>query len=929
MLSHRHFTVGLLLICLLATAGCEFFMDADARVQRASGHIAKRDYQTALIDLRSAVQSEPDHAEARRLLAEVLLQLGDAAGAEQELRRAIEKGVPPASAADLAARVDLRLGRYASLLARIDAGELPIEEPQRSIYRGRALLGIEKGEEALAAFDAALAVAPQSTPARVGRAQALFAQGKADAALAELDAAITADPSAATAQLARGTILTTHGHYAEAQKALLGAHANAAATLTIDERAVLLLALAETQLAQGDPKTASATHKELAALVGGDSPLVQMLAARIAIASQDYTKAISDLQRIVTRMPDIVPARFLLGAALLAQGNLNQAEMQLSQVLQRAPENLEARKLLAQVRLRLERPEAAMQVLLAAQQPDLEDSQLDLLTGMAHLQLGDSTRGIEHLERALASDPNNRTLQLDLAGARARAGDYEKAVSMLRSMPRVAGDLRREQLLVAVQVAAKGPSAGRAEVDRLVADQPRDIEVLNFAGLFLAQEREFGSARALLTRADQAQPKNTTTLMNRARVEIAAGNSSAAGEWLQRIVAVEPSNMAARLALAELAIRRGDAPAATRSLEELRAQDQQALEPRLRLARIYLQQKESTQAEAVLKEARALVAGKPEALNSLGLLFLETGRYEEALSQFHTATGLAEGNPAYWLNVARAQLALDHAPAARDALEKALALRTRWLPAVEALALLDLRENKRDAAFARVADLKTAMPHQPAVQVLEGDLMMIVKDYPRAAGAYSQALALRPDTTTVLKTFRARQLGKLDDPSAPLQAWLRQRPEDFVVRTVLADEYLTGGQHRQAAEQYERITKDDPGKVGALNNLAWLYQSLGDERAEATAARAYKVAPGSPAVADTYGWILVQRGKVEQGLELLKRAAAGAEGDPGIEYHYAVALARSGARTEARDRLARLVERSDGFADKTEAARLLRELSAP
>lgn len=925
---HRYFTVAFLLVCLLASGGCEFFMDADARVERAKEHMAGRDYRTAMIDLKNAVQSAPDHAEARQLLAEVQLQLGDAAGAEQELQRAIEKGAPPATTADLAARIDLRLGRYASLLARIDAGELPVEEPQRSIYRGRALLGIEKNEEALAAFDTALKAAPQSTAARVGRAEALFAQGQLDHALAEIDAALVADPSADTAKLARGMMLAKRGRFAEAQKSLTEAHANAAASLTLEERVTLLAALAESQLAQGDPKSAAETHKELTNVLGGDSPLVRVLAARIAIASQDYGKAVTDLQRLLAQAPDITPARLLLGVALLAQGNLNQAEMHLSQVVQRAPENLEARKLLAQTRLRLERPEAAMQVLLSAQQPDLEDSQLNLLTGVAHLQLGDATRGIEHLERALASDPNNRTLRLDLARAHAQAGEYEKAAAILRELPRTAGDLRREQLLVAVQMAAQGASAARAEVNRLVADNPRDVEVLNFAGIFLAQQRAFEEARAMLTRAADAQPKNTKTLMNRARVEMAAGDTSAAAKWLQRIVDIEPSSIEARLALAELAVRGGNVQAATRSLEELRSQNKQALEPRLRLARIYLQQKDSTQIGEVLKEIRALAAGKPEALNSLGLLFLEAGRYEEALSQFNTVTELVQDNPAYWLNVARAQLALDHAPPAREALEKALTLRNRWLPAVEALALLDLREDKRDAAFARIADLKRAMPRDPAVPALEGDLLMTVQDYPRAAEAYSQALALRPDATIVLKSFRARQLGNLANPQAPLEAWLQQRPEDVAVRTVLADAYLGAGRHRQAAEQYERITKDDPGKAGPLNNLAWLYQQLGDERAETAAAQAYSAAPDSPAVADTYGWILVQRGKVDQGLKLLERAVASAQGNANIEYHYAAALARSGARAQARDRLTQLVESSDGFSEKANATRLLKELSA-
>jgi putative PEP-CTERM system TPR-repeat lipoprotein len=919
--------IACLLACSLLSAGCDFFLDADARVSRAQQHMASADYRAAMIDLKNAVQDEPDHIEARLLLAEVSLQLGDPISAEKELRFAIDKGAQPSASADLAARIALALGQRRELLARIDSGELPLPEPQRSMYRGQAWLGLDQSSEAAESFQQALSSSPNFPAARIGLAEALFAQGQADKALAELDSVIAADPESAHAHLVRGTILARRGLSAEAEEALRTAQSTARAQLNGSQQVALLATLTETQLSQGNPEQAGATYKELSAIVGADAPLALMLGARIAMSQQDYAKAAADLQRVIARVPDFAPAQFLLGAALMAQGNLNQAEMHLTRALQRAPENLEARKLLAQVRLRMDRPDSAMQVLMSGQTAESQDPQLDILIGLAHLQLGDATKGIAQLERALTNDPQNRPLRLDLATAYARAGDHAKAVEILRTVSRLPGDTRREQLLVAVQ-AAKGLGAARAEVERLVREHPRDADILNFAALFLAQQREFEGARALLARAEDAAPDETATLMNRARVEVAAGNVSSAIESLREVIAAEPASVAPQLALAELQLRQGDVDNATQFLEKMRSTHKEAIEPRLRLARLYLQRAQVQQAEEVLAELRQIAAGRAEALNAVGLLLLDSGRYDEALTQFRAATQVQADNALYWLNVARAQLALDQRSAARETLDRATALRPQWLPAVGALALLDIREKRREAALNRVATLKRTTPADAAVWNLEGDILMSFEDYGAAAASYARAFELQPGTETVLKLFRAHQQGKLGDAISPLRDWLEQQPDDFAVRAVLAQAYQAVGQHDHAIQQYELMLANDAMKTLALNNLAWSYQQVGDERAEATAEQAYRAAPTAAAVADTYGWILVQQGKAAEGLDVLKKAVDRAGNNPDIEYHYAAALAQSGERSQARDRLRRLLERREAFAEHANATRLLQQLSS-
>jgi cellulose synthase operon protein C len=177
-----------------------------------------------------------------------------------------------------------------------------------------------------------------------------------------------------------------------------------------------------------------------------------------------------------------------------------------------------------------------------------------------------------------------------------------------------------------------------------------------------------------------------------------------------------------------------------------------------------------------------------------------------------------------------------------------------------------------------------------------------------------------------LKSYRARSLGRLGDAVVPLEAWLRRKPEDFAVRSVLADAYRVAGQHNRAIEQYELLTTKGPLNIGALNNLAWLYHQSKDARAEATARRAYTAAPNIPAVADTYGWILVQSGRPGEALAVLKEAAAQAQGHPDIDYHYAAALAATGASGEARKLLNAVLKRPEPFASRSDAQRLLERL---
>jgi Tfp pilus assembly protein PilF len=176
------------------------------------------------------------------------------------------------------------------------------------------------------------------------------------------------------------------------------------------------------------------------------------------------------------------------------------------------------------------------------------------------------------------------------------------------------------------------------------------------------------------------------------------------------------------------------------------------------------------------------------------------------------------------------------------------------------------------------------------------------------------------------RIYRARRLGGLPNATEPLTNWLKDNPREIGVALALAEDYRANGEVDRAIKVYEQVAEDPRPNAAALNNLAWLYHQKGDRRASEVGKRAYEAAPQVPAIADTYGWILVETGNAEAGLPILRKAAAAAANAPEIRYHYAAALAKVGQRDAARRELEALLATSGEYSGAAEAQKLLGEL---
>jgi putative PEP-CTERM system TPR-repeat lipoprotein len=914
-----------LFACVCLSAGCDLFVSDEERVSRAEKFLAQGEERAAAIELQNVLGSKPNNKSARLLLARVSLRQGDADAAREELGRAVASGASQADTAVLAAEIRLAKGEHAALLEEITAGQSGLDAAHAALYRGLAQAAARDLPAATESFRAALAADPSLSRAQLSLAEARYLAGEGDAAISAIDAVLAEHPDDAQAWALKGRLLAQRGDFASATAALGSARKNAAGQLTPLELNGLLATLVESHLATRDLASARAALADLRERMP-NTPLLHLLTARIAMAEQNYPLAVTEAQMTVAAAPEHAMAQLVLGAALLANGNLNQAEARLADLVRQAPDNVEARKLLAEVNLRLQRPDAALQVLASTQQSGASDAQVDAMLAWANLQRGDESAAIELLKRSLAAQPDNERLKLDLALAYVTAGRNQEAIELLDSLPAREGNPRREQLLIAAISASRSPQAAAADVERIVKAHGDDVGVLGVAANYYSRTRDFARARELLGKARALAPKDITPLSSLARVELEAGDDAAASEALQSVLKLDPANRAARMSLAQIALRAADTKAAAGHLEAARKNDARAAEPRLVLATIYLRERRSADADSVLRELEQLASEDTTLTVALGRLYANAGRFDEALNQFRTAARREPANPAWLLEIARVQLARDDRAAARISTEQALALAPDAVDANSLLAGIELREGRKEQALARAQRVRKANPGSAPAALLEGDIQLAMRNAPAAASAFADAYELAPSGPAALRVYQARSINRAADATAVLEDWLKRRPQDVAARLVYAQALLERGRHAPAIAQYEQALQAGRPGAMALNNLAWLYQQAGDSRAEATARQAFDLAPESAAVADTYGWILVEAGRAAEALPILEKAVRAPGAPAEVRYHHAVALAKGGKPAEAGVALRQLLA-DPRFAQAAEARELLEGLS--
>jgi putative PEP-CTERM system TPR-repeat lipoprotein len=892
-------------------------------IAEAKRHAEKGEIDAAQLQLRNALQIAPDNAEARLALGNLYLDSGKWEAAEAEFRKAIEhKHDLPVAVAALAKAL-VNQGKYQEVLDETTAERLS-EVPASPVIlaiRGRAELGLRRSEQARASFEQALGLDPDNPDALLGMAKLLVLDKEPKRALELTERALLKAPSDLDTLLMKADLQSVLGD----DKSASSTYQEAIKRHPKDPRS--RLSLAAIQIGRGQFDDAVANIKAVLNNVP-DSPTANYLLALIEFRRGNKAAAQQHAADVLKVQPTHAPSALLAGASEYAVGDLQRAEMHLKWVLDRAPRNLYARKLYAATLGRKNQPRLAIEVLAPALKQSPDDPELLALAGELHLQARLYSQAQELLARAASLQPRDAGRRIGLGVSRLAAGELDQAVSDLEAAVSLAPDDAEPRILLATA------ELGRGNFERALAiTQPlkkshrQNAAIHNLIGSAYVGMHKWPEARSEFEKALALDPSFTAAVMNLAQLEVREKRPEAARKRLEAFVERGRDEVGPMLALADLlAAAPGERAEADRLIERAASIETRGVSTP-QIIDHYLRAYDFDKAVTLAQRAVQRDSENVELLELLARTYFAAGNIDSAVGVYGRIVQLQPKSVNALYGLAWLQSETGKQAAARLTLGRALALDPAHADSLALQAALESRSGDKAEAMRSAKKLQALHPKSHAGHVLAGDIYMADRRFEDATKEYLRAKALAPTRLVANRLYDSfLGAGRISDAEDAMLAWLQKNPSDIVARQEFADASMRAGRLKTAVTQYELVVKARPRSQQALNNLAWAYFETGDARAQATAQKAYDLNPRNAAVADTLGVILLQQGKTERALQLLRAAAEDTPEMPDIRYHYAMALARSGDRKAARTELQKALAGNRPFDRAEDARKLLAEL---
>jgi putative PEP-CTERM system TPR-repeat lipoprotein len=734
-------------LALLSIASCQR-LDPTSELAAGAERFAAGDYATAVIHVSNVLQARPDDAEAHLLRAKIALAIGDAEVARVEAERAAALGAVPGETARLAAEAALLLGDYSrvpEILAAAPAGVTDAGEAW--VLRARALLGSGAMLDAERALESAAERGAAPAVIQKVRADIAAARGETAAALVLLDDLIGSGATDPELYVARGQLRLRTGRSTDAVDDFARAASLYEGSGSSLYESQALFNVVRASLAANDPDSG---REAIASLVkrAPQAPLTAYARALMSYRDGAYDEAVAALQSALTAQPDNPGLLTLLGAAQLARGNVGQAEQSLLKVVTRDTRSTAAAKLLAETRLRQNRPQAALEVLRPLVEAGSTDAQVSTLSGLANVMAGNVAEGIADLEAAAEADPGNPVLTLELARAYSAAGRESDSLGLLRSSFGGGTNNLDGRLSRIFGEARAGASAeGRAAVAELLADFPGDARALTGAAMYHQLIGEVQPARSLLEQAVNTDERFTAARLLLAGVLTREGQTVDAERQLREVLAIEPQNGQARAALAQFALAQGSPEEAEQLLSG--GGGPAAIPLKLMLAELYINTGRDRDALATLRQAADASPSSVPLRVALGRAELRSGNASEAIEIAKALQTEFPSQPSGHLLDAEVRMKGREYAAAVESARRAYELQRTWQTASVYLRALRFAGRSRDALEVTARWVADNSSHVPGRLTLAAQLQEIGREI-EALREYEAVLAVDPESVVAL-----------------------------------------------------------------------------------------------------------------------------------------------------------------------------------
>ncbi|WP_027994468.1 XrtA/PEP-CTERM system TPR-repeat protein PrsT [Simplicispira psychrophila] len=556
----------------------------------------------------------------------------------------------------------------------------------------------------------------------------------------------------------------------------------------------------------------------LASACGRSSPDELMASAETYLNRQDAPAAIIQLKNALQVSPDSARARFLLGQALQASGDVAGAETEYkkAQKLGYAPE--EVIPPLANALL-LQGNYSQLTTDYASQQLSSAPAQAALQTALAVAwqRQHQDDKFQTHIDAALQAQPDYAPALLALARARADAGHRDAALALL---------------------------------DKIPAQSPVEHEVLKLRGdMALLGQRDMEAALALYQQAVKVQPRYAQGHAAVVQLLLVQGKTESAAQALQALVKVAPGQATTLFWQAKLAYAKNDFKAVqeyTQKLLRLAPDNAYTLEL-AGMAELGLNN--YVQAEALLAKALQLSPQLPLARRGIALTYARLGQFDKAIATLPPDLENSDSDSAMQSVAGQIYLLHGEVDRAQRYFSKAASLDPKNPLKRTSLAVSRLMGGQTEAGLEELQDIAASDDGVVADMALINALLQS-GSIDRALDAITALEKKRPGD--VLPYFlRGRALLLKNDKAGSRKAMervLEIDPHYFPAIEILAQLDNADKRPGDARTRIEAAIQQQPANVQARLALVNLRAANGADKVELTSLlrKAVEAAPGDP-----------------------------------------------------------------------------------
>lgn len=910
-----------LLVSLLLVACGE---KPETMLASAKDYLAKNDRKAAVIQIKNALQNNPDLPEARFLLGSALLDSGDYAGAETELRKAIDLKHPQSLVAPKLAKALLAQGQAKKVVdefANVELSE-PGAKASLQMSLGSAFAMLGKPDLSQAALNAALLAEPGYAPALIEKARQKAGQRDVDGAMALVDEVIAKSPGSYDAWKLRGDILlfannkpadalVAYRKAVEIKPDFLAGHASVITIL----------------LQQGDSAEAAKQVDQLKKFAP-NHPQTRLFEAQLAFQKKEFKLARDLVEQVLKSAPTNIQGLQLAGAVELQLNSLPRAENYLNKVVQAAPTLTLARRLLVVTYLRSGQPEKAMATLLPGLERETVDPELLSVAGEVYLQNGDVKKAQEYFTKAAQQSPKDGKKRTALALTHLMTGPADAALEELQDIAVSDTGTTADLALISAHLRRQEFDKALKAIDGLEKKQPDKPLAAHLRARTLMAKKDMPGARRSFERALAIDPDYFPAVAGLAGLDVADNKPEDAKKRFEAAVAKNPKNGQAWLALAELAARSGTAKEEVAKLiGNAVAANPTDPTPRLLLIDFHLRNKDVKAASSAAQNAVAAMPDSPEMLDALGRTQQAAGEFNQAIASYKQLAVMQPLSPQPHLRMAEAHLAGNNKEAAAQSLRKGLEIKPDLLDAQRGLIMLDLDAKKFQDATATARTVQKQRAKELVGYALEGDIKAAQKEWDGAEKAYRDGLKQVNSPELALKLHSALLAsGKGAEADKFSASWQKENPKDAAFLFYLGDRAIARQDYGNAEKNYAAVVKLQPNNAVAYNNLAWVTSKLNKQGAIAYSEKANLLAPNQPAFMDTLAVLLSDKGDYAKAVEIQNKALALQPQNNLFKLNLAKIHIKGGMKDLARKELGELGKLGDKFPAQAEVAALLKSL---